>query len=73
MDDRTLKNPATVLANMKAITGVLDLVTPASSMFLTYPLYEPTPPQNHPNATFLDTNDPDYKLFLLWITNGAKP
>jgi hypothetical protein len=63
----------TVLDHMKAIPGVLDLTTPANSMFLTYPLYEPTPPQNHPNATFLDINDPDYKLFLLWITNGAKP
>ena len=25
------------------------------------------------NATFLDANDPDYKLFLLWLTNGSKP
>jgi hypothetical protein len=65
--------PATVLDHMKTLPGVLDLTTPANSLFLTNPLYEPTPPQNHPNATFLDTNDPDYKLFLLWITNGAKP
>lgn len=65
--------PQTVLDHMKALPGVLDLATPANSMFLTYPLYEPTPPQNHPNATFLDINDPNYKLFLLWITNGAKP
>ncbi len=65
---------ATVLANMKAITGVIDLTTPADSLLLVRPLYEPPPtPQDHPNATFLDTNDPDYKLFLLWITNGAKP
>ena len=63
--------PATVLANIKAITGVVDLATPASSLFLTKPLYEPTPPQNHPNATFLDTNDPDYIKFLAWITAGA--
>jgi hypothetical protein len=62
-----------VLDAIKAAPGVLDLATPANSLFLTKPLYEPTPPQNHPNATFLDTNDPDYKLFLLWITNGAKP
>jgi hypothetical protein len=65
--------PQTVLAHMTAITGVINTTTPAQSMFLTMPLYETTPPQNHPNATFLDANDPDYKLFMLWITNGAKP
>jgi len=66
--------PATVLANMQAITGVINLAAPADSLLLTKPLYEPPgTPQNHPNATFLDVNDPDYKLFLLWITNGAKP
>ena len=65
---------ATVLANMKAATGVINLTTPADSLLLKRPLYEPPPAtQDHPNATFIDTNDPDYKLFLLWITNGAKP
>lgn len=64
---------ADVLASIKAAPGVLDLTTPANSLFLTKPLYEPTPPQNHPNATFVDINDPNYKLFLLWITQGAKP
>jgi len=65
---------ATVLANMLAITGVIDTTTPAASLLLVKPLYEQPPtPQDHPNATFLDTNDPDYKLILLWITNGAKP
>ncbi|MDB4954076.1 MAG: hypothetical protein JWO36_1645 [Myxococcales bacterium] len=63
-----------VLTNMKAITGVLDLVTPANSLLLKKPLYElPPAVQDHPNATFLDINDPDYKLILLWIKNGAKP
>ncbi len=61
---------ATTLTNMKAIPGLLDLTTPALSRFLTKPLYEPQP-YNHPNATFIDVNDPDYKLFLLWITQGA--
>ena len=43
-------------------------------MLLKRPLYEQPPAaQDHPNATFIDTNDADYKLFLLWITNGAKP
>ncbi|MEO6773760.1 MAG: hypothetical protein ABI467_12200 [Kofleriaceae bacterium] len=65
--------PDVTLAAIKAAAGVLNLTTPAASLFLTYPLYEVTPPQNHPNATFLDVNDPNYKLFLLWITNGAKP
>jgi len=65
---------ATVLANMLAATGVINLTTPADSFLLKRPLYEQPPtPQDHPNATFIDTNDADYKLFLLWITNGAKP
>lgn len=65
---------ATVLANMKAATGVINLTTPADSLLLKRPLYEQPPAvQDHPNATFIDTNDADYKLFLLWITNGAKP
>ncbi len=52
--------------------GVVVLATPATSLILTNPLYSATP-HNHPNATFLDVNDPDYKLFLAWITAGAKP
>jgi hypothetical protein len=65
---------ATVLTHMNAATGVINLATPATSLFLTKPLYEQPPtPQDHPNATFLDVTDPNYKLFLLWITNGAKP
>jgi hypothetical protein len=63
-------------AALAAITAaaVIDAVTPANSLLLTKPLYELAPtPQNHPNATFLDVNDADYKLILLWITNGAKP
>ncbi|MFT3691721.1 MAG: hypothetical protein QM831_01185 [Kofleriaceae bacterium] len=65
-------DPAVVLTNIKAATGVINTTTPAMSTFLTNPLYETTPPQNHPNATFLDVNDTNYKLFLLWITNGTK-
>lgn len=68
-----LDEGATVtLASMKAITGVIDLVAPAASLLLTKPLYEPAP-YNHPNATFVDVNDPDYKLILLWIQQGALP
>jgi hypothetical protein len=65
--------PTATLAAIKAAAGVINLTTPAASLFLTNPLYEITPPQNHPNATFLDVNDTNYKLFLLWITNGTKP
>lgn len=66
--------PGTVLANMTALPGVINATTPADSLLLVRPLYEQPPLlQDHPNATFLDINDPDYKLFLLWITNGAKP
>jgi len=64
----------TVLAAITARTGVLNAATPANSLLLKRPLYEAPPtPQDHPNATFLDVNDADYKLFLLWIQNGAKP
>ncbi|HEY0252224.1 MAG TPA: hypothetical protein VGC41_11900, partial [Kofleriaceae bacterium] len=66
-------DPAVVLTNIKAAANVINAATPAASLFLTNPLYETTPPQNHPNATFLDVNDTSYKLFLLWITNGTKP
>ena len=63
----------TVLANMRT-ANVINATTPAASLFLVRPLYEQPPTaQDHPNATFLDINDPNYKLFLLWITNGAKP
>ncbi|HEX5060463.1 MAG TPA: hypothetical protein VFV99_13940 [Kofleriaceae bacterium] len=64
----------TVLANIIAATGVVNSASPADSLLLKRPLYEAPPtPQDHPNATFLDVNDADYKLFLLWITKGAKP
>jgi hypothetical protein len=64
--------PADVLATLKAKPGLIDLATPASSLLLTKPLYEPAPAiQNHPNATYVDANDPDYKLILLWIQQGA--
>jgi hypothetical protein len=64
--------PADVLANLM-VPGRIDTADPALSKLLTMPLYEPTPPQNHPNATFLDMNDRDYRLILRWIQNGTKP
>jgi hypothetical protein len=75
--------PSDVLATLMAGSGsgaegsntpIVDLANPKNSLLLQRPLYELPPlAQDHPNATFLDTNDPDYKLFLRWITNGAKP
>jgi len=66
--------PSDVLAALKAKAGLLDLAAPAKSLLLTKPLYElPPAVQNHPNATFVDPSDPDYKLILLWIQQGAQP
>jgi hypothetical protein len=62
-----------VLAALKAKPGMIDAATPANSALLKKPLYEATGPQDHPNATFVDGNDPNYKLFLLWIQQGAQP
>ena len=60
-----------LLANAKAITGIIDTATPANSLLLSKPLYEQPPaPQNHPNATWLGT-EPAYSTILLWITQGA--
>ena len=65
---------ATVLASLMARPGAINATVPADSLLLKKPLYEQPPAtQDHPNATFIDINDADYKLFLLWITNGAKP
>jgi hypothetical protein len=63
---------AATLTLIQNTPGVLDLATPANSLLLTMPLYEPAP-ANHPNATFIDINDPYYQLFLRWITQGALP
>lgn len=49
--------------------NVVVTATPADSLLLTKPLYDDPP--NHPNATFLDMNDPDYIVFLQWIMQGA--
>lgn len=54
---------------IRARMNVVNLLAPADSLLLTKPLYEDPP--NHPNATFLDVNDPDYLVFLQWITQGA--
>jgi hypothetical protein len=61
-----------VLTLMKGLPGVIDIGTPINSLVLKRPLYEQPPAQqDHPNATFLDITDPDYKLILLWISKGA--
>jgi hypothetical protein len=65
---------ADVLAALTGVAGrvVITAGSEATSTFLTKPLYEPAP-VNHPNATFLDINDPYYRMFLAWITQGALP
>jgi hypothetical protein len=42
---------------------------PEQSLILTLP--GPTP-DNHPNTTFANVNDPDYQLILGWIVEGAQ-
>lgn len=58
-----------VYAAIMARPGVVDLQVPVNSMLLSKPLYEDPP--NHPNATFLTTDDPYYVLILTWIGQGA--
>lgn len=65
-------DPTTTLGLIMAASGVIDTAAPAMSLLVTNPLYTPTP-HDHPNATFLDTNDPNYQLFLAWITQGTQP
>jgi hypothetical protein len=48
----------------------VDGRAPEASLMLTLPLAE-NPPDSHPNATFLTTDDPDYLLLLAWIEEGA--
>jgi hypothetical protein len=49
----------------------VDVDNPTKSLVLQLPLLE-DPPDNHPNATFASTSDPDYLTLLGWITEGAK-
>jgi len=66
--------PDLVLERLLAHPGVIDTADPAASLLLARPTYEAAPaPQDHPNASFLDANDPDYQLIRRWIENGAKP
>lgn len=43
---------------------------PSASRVLTMPLLE-SPPDNHPNVTWTSPFDPDYRLILAWIIEGA--
>jgi hypothetical protein len=60
---------AAVHARLIADPEVVNLLVPEASLLLTKPLYESPP--NHPNATWLDVNDPAYKKVHAWITQGA--
>jgi hypothetical protein len=65
---------ADTLAAILGRPGVVDPANPALSLLLTKPLYEQPPAlQNHPNATFANDLDPNYRIILAWITGGALP
>jgi hypothetical protein len=61
-----------VYTKIMATPGVVVVATPATSMLLSMPLYE-TPPDLHPNATWLTNLDPAYVKIMQWISDGAKP
>ena len=61
-----------VYTKIMATPNVVVVATPATSMLLSMPLYE-TPPDLHPNATWLTNLDPAYVKIMLWISQGAKP
>ncbi len=63
---------ATVYTKLMATPNVVVVATPATSLLLSMPLYE-TPPDLHPNATWLTNLDPAYVKIMLWISQGAKP
>ena len=63
---------ATVYSKIMATPNVVVVATPATSMLLSMPLYE-TPPDLHPNATWLTNLDPAYVKIMTWISQGAKP
>lgn len=62
-------DPAAVREALLAMPGVVDLDAPDLSQLLSRPLYET--PANHPNATFLSTDDPGYQAIRTWIAGGA--
>jgi hypothetical protein len=63
---------ADTYTKIMAAPGVVVVATPAKSLLLSMPLYE-TPPDLHPNATWLTVTDPAYMMIMQWITQGAKP
>ncbi len=48
----------------------VNTTTPAESLLLTMPSFE-DPPDDHPNAIFLDQYNRDYRLLRAWIEQGA--
>lgn len=63
------EDPEAVWYNLTNRPNVVNVQYPDQSYLLTYPLYEDPP--NHPNASFADTNDPDYLAVLAWIEAQA--
>ncbi len=48
----------------------VDRADPEASLVLRMPSFE-SPPDRHPNVTFIDEYDPDYQILLAWIREGA--
>lgn len=63
--------PADLYSALTARPDVVDTGSPADSLLLSKPLYEV--PANHPNATWVSTDHPDYQAILEWIEGGAAP
>jgi hypothetical protein len=66
---RIYANVVTDISPNWNITRV-NLTTPAQSLVLEMPSYQP--PHPHPTVVFPTSADPDYQTILAWITQGAK-
>jgi hypothetical protein len=62
-------DPSSVRAALVATPGWINTDEPDLSLLLSKPLYET--PANHPNATFLSTDEPAYQSIRAWIAAGA--
>ncbi len=53
----------------RGVKDIINIDNPTSSLMLTAPMYGS---QHGGGASWRDANDPDYKLILQWIKEGAK-
>ena len=61
--------PDAVHAALLTVGGTVNIAIPELSSLLRKPLYEL--PADHPNATWLSPEHPDYRAILAWIEAGA--